>query len=161
MWEGLARHGRPIQYAHMTAPLALWDVWTPIAGLPAAFEPPSASFALDWESLRAMRDRGVAFATITLAAGISSTGDPALDCRLPLDEPYRISDAAASAGSNPSGCRLTASSEMWPSIADRAQLKYSAAAALASRRNADQPSSEMPPIVEFQRLANSAIRSAR
>jgi S-adenosylmethionine:tRNA ribosyltransferase-isomerase len=97
VWEGLARHGRPIQYAHMTAPLALWDVWTPIAGLPAAFEPPSASFALDWESLRAMRDRGVAFATITLAAGISSTGDPALDCRLPLDEPYRISDAAASA----------------------------------------------------------------
>ena len=25
---GLARHGRPIQYAHVPEPLALWDVWT-------------------------------------------------------------------------------------------------------------------------------------
>lgn len=97
VWEGLARHGRPIQYAHMTAPLALWDVWTPIAGVPAAFEPPSASFALAWESIRAMRNRGIRFATITLAAGISSTGDPALDSRLPFDEPYRISEATAAA----------------------------------------------------------------
>jgi S-adenosylmethionine:tRNA ribosyltransferase-isomerase len=97
IWEGLARHGRPIQYAHLTAPLALWDVWTPIAGVPAAFEPPSASFALDWGSVRAMRDRGIAFATITLAAGISSTGDPALDSRLPFDEPYRISETTACA----------------------------------------------------------------
>ena len=97
IWKGLARHGRPIQYAHITAPLALWDVWTPIAGLPAAFEPPSASFALDWASLRAMRDRGIAFATVTLAAGISSTGDAALDRCLPFDEPYRISEATASA----------------------------------------------------------------
>lgn len=47
VWEGLARHGRPIQYAHMPDPLAMWDVWTPIAGLAVAFEPPSAGFALD------------------------------------------------------------------------------------------------------------------
>ena len=33
----------------------------------------------------------------TLAAGISSTGDPALDARLPLDEPYRIPAATACA----------------------------------------------------------------
>ena len=39
IWEGLARHGRPIQYAHLPTPLALWDVWTPIAGPPVAFEP--------------------------------------------------------------------------------------------------------------------------
>jgi len=97
IWAGLARHGRPIQYAHMRTPLALWDVWTPIAGLPAAFEPPSAGFALDWHSIGAMRARGIAFATITLAAGISSTGDPELDRRLPFDEPYRISEATASA----------------------------------------------------------------
>jgi S-adenosylmethionine:tRNA ribosyltransferase-isomerase len=97
VWEGLARHGRPIQYAHMTTPLALWDVWTPIAALPVAFEPPSASFALDWGSIGTMRERGVAFATITLAAGISSTGDPELDRRLPFDEPYRIPEATASA----------------------------------------------------------------
>ena len=28
---GIARHGRPVQYAHVAAPLALWDVWTTIA----------------------------------------------------------------------------------------------------------------------------------
>jgi S-adenosylmethionine:tRNA ribosyltransferase-isomerase len=97
VWAGLARHGRPIQYAHVTTPLALWDVWTPIAGVPAAFEPPSAGFALDWEMIRAMRERGVAFARVTLAAGISSTGDAELDRRLPFDEPYRIPEATASA----------------------------------------------------------------
>jgi S-adenosylmethionine:tRNA ribosyltransferase-isomerase len=97
VWAGLARSGHPIQYAHVSAPLALWDVWTPIAGLPAAFEPPSAGFALDWRSIGAMRDRGIAFATMTLAAGISSTGDPELDRRLPFDEPYRIPPATASA----------------------------------------------------------------
>ena len=110
VWAGLARHGRPIQYAHMTTPLALWDVWTPIAGLPAAFEPPSASFALDWGSIRAMRERGIGFATITLAAGISSTGDPELDRRLPFDEPYRISEATAAAirGARAAGGRVVA-----------------------------------------------------
>jgi S-adenosylmethionine:tRNA ribosyltransferase-isomerase len=97
VWAGLARHGRPIQYAHVPIPLALWDVWTPIAGAPAAFEAPSAGFALDWATIRAMRERGIRFATITLAAGISSTGDPELDRRLPFDEPYRISDTTASA----------------------------------------------------------------
>jgi S-adenosylmethionine:tRNA ribosyltransferase-isomerase len=97
VWAGLARHGRPIQYAHVPTPLALWDVWTPIAGVPVAFEPPSAAFALDWAAIRAMRARGIGFATITLAAGISSTGDRELDRRLPFDEPYRIPDATASA----------------------------------------------------------------
>jgi S-adenosylmethionine:tRNA ribosyltransferase-isomerase len=97
VWAGIARHGRPIQYAHLPMPLALWDVWTPIAAAPVAFESPSASFMLDWKSLGRMRSRGVAFATLILAAGLSSTGDPALDARLPLDEPYRIPAATASA----------------------------------------------------------------
>jgi S-adenosylmethionine:tRNA ribosyltransferase-isomerase len=95
IWAGLARHGRPIQYAHVREPLALWDVWTPIAGPPVAFEPPSAGFALDWRALAAMRARGVAFATLTHVAGISSTGDSELDRRLPFDEPYRIPRATA------------------------------------------------------------------
>jgi hypothetical protein len=30
---------------------------------------------LDWRSILLLRDRGIGFATITLAAGISSTGD--------------------------------------------------------------------------------------
>jgi S-adenosylmethionine:tRNA ribosyltransferase-isomerase len=95
IWSGLARHGRPIQYAHIATPLALWDVWTPVAGPPVAFEPPSASFALDWETIRALHTRGVAVATITHAAGISSTGDAELDRHLPFDEPYRIASTTA------------------------------------------------------------------
>jgi S-adenosylmethionine:tRNA ribosyltransferase-isomerase len=90
IWRGIARHGRPIQYAHAPEPYALWDVWTRIAAVPGAFEPPSAGFALDWELLRALATRGVGLATLTHAAGISSTGDPDLDARLPLDEPYHL-----------------------------------------------------------------------
>ena len=97
IWSGLATHGRPIQYAYMEPRLALWDVWTPIAGFPAAFEPPSAGFALDWHMVSELRARGVDFATLTHAAGISSTGDPELDRRLPLDEPYRIPAATVDA----------------------------------------------------------------
>jgi S-adenosylmethionine:tRNA ribosyltransferase-isomerase len=76
-------------------PLAVWDVWSPIAGPPVAFEPPSAGFAIDWQMVADLRARGVGFATITHAAGISSTGDADLDGRLPLDEPYRISESTA------------------------------------------------------------------
>jgi S-adenosylmethionine:tRNA ribosyltransferase-isomerase len=95
IWEGLARHGRPIQYAHVPQPLVLWDTWTPIATVPVAFEPPSAGFALDWRALAAMRARGTRFATITHAAGLSSTGDPELDAWLPFDEPYHIPERTA------------------------------------------------------------------
>src|SRR5262249_24016353 len=96
-WDGLARHGHPIQYAHLRTRLAWGAVWPPIAGPPAAFEPPSAGFALDWGMLRALRGRGVGFATMTLAAGISSTGDRELDRRLPFDEAYRVPAATAAA----------------------------------------------------------------
>ena len=87
---GIARHGQPIQYAHVPQPLALWDVWTVVAARPVAFEPPSAGFVLDWRLLATLRARGVGFATLTHAAGISSTGDAALDARLPFDEPYEL-----------------------------------------------------------------------
>jgi S-adenosylmethionine:tRNA ribosyltransferase-isomerase len=97
IWAGVARHGRPIQYAHVPSPLALWDVWTAIAGPPVSFEPPSAGFILEWRTLAGMRECGVEFATITHAAGISSTGDDGLDARLPFDEPYEISETTAAA----------------------------------------------------------------
>jgi S-adenosylmethionine:tRNA ribosyltransferase-isomerase len=97
IWSGLARHGSPIQYAHVRQPLALWDVWTPVAGPAVAFEAPSAGFALSWGMLNAMTAKGVEFATLTHAAGISSTGDPHLDARLPFDEPYRIPAYTAAA----------------------------------------------------------------
>jgi S-adenosylmethionine:tRNA ribosyltransferase-isomerase len=97
IWAGIARHGKPIQYAHVGEPLALWDVWTRVAALPVAFEPPSAGFVIDWQLLSALKARGVVFATLTHAAGISSTGDEALDARLPLDEPYHLPAAAVRA----------------------------------------------------------------
>jgi S-adenosylmethionine:tRNA ribosyltransferase-isomerase len=95
--EGLARHGRPIQYAHVTEPLALWDVWTCIAGPPVAFEAPSAAL------LSRIGQRGAYFATLTHAAGLSSTGDSALDVRFPLDEAYFIPDVTAREIANAKG----------------------------------------------------------
>jgi S-adenosylmethionine:tRNA ribosyltransferase-isomerase len=90
IWEGLARHGHPIQYSYLSAPLALWDTWTTIASRPVAFEAPSAGFLLDWRLVDSLRTRGATFATLTHAAGISSTGDVRLDAMLPLAEAYEI-----------------------------------------------------------------------
>jgi S-adenosylmethionine:tRNA ribosyltransferase-isomerase len=95
IWEGLARHGRPIQYAYVPDRLAIWDTWTQIASQPVAFEAPSAGFILDWAAIGSLRARGAAFATLTHAAGISSTGDAELDRLLPLDEPYYIPASTA------------------------------------------------------------------
>ena len=50
---------------------------------------------LDWQTLASLRARGVQFATITHAAGISSTGDNVLDALLPFDEPYWIPESTA------------------------------------------------------------------
>ncbi len=93
IWAGIARHGRPIQYAYVPEPLAIWDTWTRIASSPVAFEAPSAGFMLDWAMLKEIRARGARFATLTHAAGISSTGDDELDRLLPFDEPYVIPKA--------------------------------------------------------------------
>jgi S-adenosylmethionine:tRNA ribosyltransferase-isomerase len=110
IWAGFASHGKPIQYAHVSKPLALWDTWTPIAGYPVAFEPPSAAFALSWATLGSMTEKGVQFATLTHSAGLSSTGDLDLDARLPFDEPYRIpiSTATAIARAKERGARIVA-----------------------------------------------------
>ena len=94
---GIARHGRPVQYAHLAAPLDVWDVWTRIASEPVAFEAPSAGFVLDWRLLDRLARRGIGFATLTHAAGLSSTGDAALDARLPFDEPYRLPSSTVAA----------------------------------------------------------------
>lgn len=97
VWAGLASHGKPIQYSHLQTSLELWDVWTKVAGPPVAFEPPSAGFILDWEALSTIRKHGALFATVTNAAGISSTGNDNLDRLLPFDEPYHIPAATAKA----------------------------------------------------------------
>jgi S-adenosylmethionine:tRNA ribosyltransferase-isomerase len=56
---------------------------------------PSAGRPLSWEILLALRRRGVRLATLTHAAGLSSTGDPALDRALPLPERFEIPAATA------------------------------------------------------------------
>jgi S-adenosylmethionine:tRNA ribosyltransferase-isomerase len=90
LWSALYRHGRPIQYSHVRAPLALWHVQTGYAGRPWAAELPSAGRPLTAAALLDLRRRGVGLATVTHAAGLSSTGDAALDARLPLPERFDV-----------------------------------------------------------------------
>ncbi|MEM9075294.1 MAG: S-adenosylmethionine:tRNA ribosyltransferase-isomerase [Myxococcota bacterium] len=86
----LYQQGRPIQYRHLDAPLALADVQTPYARAPWAVEMPSTGRPLRWPLLQALTRRGVRLAWLTHAAGLSATGDPALDAALPLPERFRI-----------------------------------------------------------------------
>jgi S-adenosylmethionine:tRNA ribosyltransferase-isomerase len=93
----ILRLGRPIQYAHVASPLALWDVQTPFAARPMAFEMPSAGRPLVPALLARLRARGVAVATLSHAAGLSSTGRPSLDARLPLPERWQVPEETAQA----------------------------------------------------------------
>jgi S-adenosylmethionine:tRNA ribosyltransferase-isomerase len=90
LWAALYRDGRPVQYSYVSAPLALWHVQTPYHSRPWAMEMPSAGRALTAALLEDVRRRGVGVAWLTHAAGLSSTGDPALDAQLPLPERYEI-----------------------------------------------------------------------
>ena len=97
LWRALYHAGRPVQYAHTAAPLALWQVQTAYAGRPWAAEAPSAGFPLTWDLLLDLRRRGVRTARVTHAAGLSSTGDLALDARLPLAERFEVTAEAVAA----------------------------------------------------------------
>jgi S-adenosylmethionine:tRNA ribosyltransferase-isomerase len=97
LWSAIYRHGRPVQYSHVAAPLALWATQTPYASRPWAVEEPSAGRPLAWRVLASMSARGVEIAFITHAAGLSATGDAALDAALPLPERFDIPDAAVAA----------------------------------------------------------------
>ncbi|HET9450422.1 MAG TPA: S-adenosylmethionine:tRNA ribosyltransferase-isomerase [Aggregicoccus sp.] len=97
LWEALYRAGRPVQYAHVARPLALWDVQTAYAARPWAVELPSAGLPLSWELLLSLRRAGVALASVTHAAGLSSTGDAALDAALPAPERFAVPEATVDA----------------------------------------------------------------
>lgn len=84
------RSGRPVQYAYMRGALRLFQVQNAYASEPWSAEPPSAGHVLSFAALGALLARGVVLARVTHAAGLSSTGDAALDARLPLPERYRI-----------------------------------------------------------------------
>ena len=91
IWAGLARHGRPIQYAHVPEPLALWDVWTadrrPCRSRSSRRRPASRSTG---DCSARCATRGVGFATLTHAAGHLVHRRSRARCALPFDEPYRL-----------------------------------------------------------------------
>jgi S-adenosylmethionine:tRNA ribosyltransferase-isomerase len=92
-WSALYRVGKPIQYAYLDAPLPLWHVQTAYGARPWSAELPSAGRPLAWGLLLDLLRRGVKVASLTHAAGLSSTGDPALDALLPLPERFDIPEA--------------------------------------------------------------------
>jgi len=97
LWSALYRAGRPVQYSYSAAPLELWHVQVGYGSRPWAVEMPSAGRPLRWELLFALLKAGVKLASVTHAAGLSSTGDPALDQALPLPERFEIPSSTASA----------------------------------------------------------------
>ncbi len=97
LWGALYRAGRPVSYSYLTEALPLWAVQTVYAARPWAFEMPSAGRSLSWEILLGLRRRGVGWASLTHGAGLSATGDPAIDAALPLPERFEIPAATIAA----------------------------------------------------------------
>ncbi len=97
VWEALYAYGSPVQYAYLRDNLALSHVQTPYASRPWSVEMPSAGRPLRMGVLMALRARGVEVASLTHAAGLSSTGDPELDALLPLPERYEIPEVTVRA----------------------------------------------------------------
>ena len=93
----IAAEHDPVQYSYLPDALPLSAFQTPWAGPPWAVEAPSAAFCLTWRVLDALKVRGVHLATVTHAAGLSGTGDPALDAKLPLPERYDVPQATLDA----------------------------------------------------------------
>lgn len=91
--RALYRWGRPIQYSYLQTELKVWDQQTIFSGLPISVEPPSAGFQMTWEMTFKLKAKGVGLASVTHAAGISSTGSESLDGLLPLPEYYEVSQA--------------------------------------------------------------------
>ena len=110
LWQALYTSGKPVQYAHRGDPLPLWAVQTAYAGRPWAAEMPSAGRPLTWDVLLGLRRAGIGLAALTHAAGLSSTGDDALDRALPWPERYEIPHRTieAVATTKASGARVIA-----------------------------------------------------
>ncbi|MFT3693283.1 MAG: S-adenosylmethionine:tRNA ribosyltransferase-isomerase [Kofleriaceae bacterium] len=90
LWQAIYAAGKPIQYAHRPDLLPLYAVQTSYAARPWSVEMPSAGRALTWDVLLGLRRAGVELATLTHAAGLSSTGDEGLDHALPWPERYEL-----------------------------------------------------------------------
>lgn len=92
-WRLLYAIGRPVQYRHLATDLDIWDAQTRYGGPPWAVEPPSAGMGLTTGTIAAMRAHDIAVASLTEAAGLSATADPALDASLPFPERYTVPPA--------------------------------------------------------------------
>jgi len=90
LWRAIYATGTPVQYAHRIDALPLHAVQTAYAARPWAAEMPSAGRPITWDVLLGLRRAGVELATLTHAAGLSATGDDALDHALPWPERYEI-----------------------------------------------------------------------
>lgn len=97
LWAALYMAGKPVQYSYLDDDLALWSVQTVYGARPWAAEMPSAGRPLTWSMLLALRRRGVVVVALTHAAGLSATGDPAIDRALPLPERFDIPAATVHA----------------------------------------------------------------
>nr|MBA3464455.1 S-adenosylmethionine:tRNA ribosyltransferase-isomerase [Deltaproteobacteria bacterium] len=90
LWQAIYAMGAPVQYAHRAELLPLYAVQTSYAARPWAAEMPSAGRPLTWDVLLGLRRAGIELATLTHAAGLSSTGDEGLDRALPWPERYEL-----------------------------------------------------------------------
>ncbi len=97
MWSAIYALGQPVQYAHVQRPLSLWHVQNLYASRPWSAEMPSAGRPLSFGVLSELRQRGIGVASLTHAAGLSSTGDPELDAALPWPESFEIPGATVDA----------------------------------------------------------------
>jgi S-adenosylmethionine:tRNA ribosyltransferase-isomerase len=90
LWHALYAIGEPVRYRYLDRPWPLEHFQNVYAGRPWAAEMPSAGRALDHRTILALRAKGVEVCTLTHAAGLSATGEPALDRLLPLPERYEV-----------------------------------------------------------------------
>ena len=88
--RALYRHGKPVQYSHLRREEPLWSFQTLFAERPWAAEMPSAGRSLSAHTLQQLARQDIGVTTLTHAAGLSATGDPALDAALPLPEVYEL-----------------------------------------------------------------------
>lgn len=89
-WRALYDVGRPVQYSYLARAMRLDELQTPYAARPWSVELPSAGRPLTLSVMRELSHAGAELVTLTHAAGLSATGDPALDALLPLPERYEI-----------------------------------------------------------------------
>ena len=94
----ILRHGEPIRYSYVPAPVPL-DAYQPVyASRPGSAESPSAGLPFSWELLHDLRGRGVGLAELVLHTGLSSYQDDDFDLEHRLfEEWFEIGAATAGA----------------------------------------------------------------